>query len=70
MLLQQAKLSEEVAAMTEPTLHGVVAEFVTPDGLVNACKKPAPRYRRMDATRLIHWKRPPTRLDQETQVRC
>ena len=36
--------------MTEPTLHGVVAEFVTPDGLVNACKKArAAGYRRMDA---------------------
>ena len=36
--------------MTEPTLHGVIAEFVTPDGLVDACKKArAAGYRRMDA---------------------
>jgi hypothetical protein len=35
--------------MTE-ALHGVVAEFTTPDGLVSACKKAyADGYRRMDA---------------------
>jgi hypothetical protein len=35
--------------MTE-ALHGVVAEFSTPDGLVSACKKAyADGYRRMDA---------------------
>jgi hypothetical protein len=35
--------------MTE-ALHGVIAEFVTPDGLVSACKKAyAAGYRRMDA---------------------
>jgi hypothetical protein len=36
--------------MTEYVLHGVVAEFTTPDGLVSACKKAyAAGYRRMDA---------------------
>ena len=36
--------------MTESMLHGVVAEFVTPDGLVSACKRAhAAGYRRMDA---------------------
>jgi hypothetical protein len=36
--------------MTEPLLHGVIAEYVTPDGLVEACKKAhAAGYRRMDA---------------------
>ncbi len=36
--------------MTESVLHGVVAEFVTPDELVRACKKAyAAGYRRMDA---------------------
>ncbi|HVJ06040.1 MAG TPA: DUF3341 domain-containing protein [Candidatus Saccharimonadales bacterium] len=36
--------------MTESVLHGVVAEFITPDELVSACKKAyAAGYRRMDA---------------------
>jgi hypothetical protein len=37
--------------MTEPgALHGVVAEFTTPDGLVSACRQAhAAGYRRMDA---------------------
>jgi len=36
--------------MTEPALHGVVAEFVTPDGLLSACRRAhAAGYRRMDA---------------------
>jgi hypothetical protein len=36
--------------MTEQALHGVVAEFTTPDGLVSACRKArAAGYRRMDA---------------------
>jgi hypothetical protein len=36
--------------MTEPALHGIIAEFVTPDGLVSACKKAhSAGYRRMDA---------------------
>jgi hypothetical protein len=34
----------------EPKLHGVVAEYVTPDGLLEACTKAhAAGYRRMDA---------------------
>ncbi|PSH03813.1 MAG: DUF3341 domain-containing protein [Acidobacteria bacterium] len=34
----------------QPAVHGVVAEFTTPDGLVSACKKAyAAGYRRMDA---------------------
>ena len=34
----------------QPVLHGVVAEFTTPDGLVIACRKAhAAGYRRMDA---------------------
>jgi hypothetical protein len=36
--------------MIESALHGVVAEYVTPDGLVQACRKArAAGYRRMDA---------------------
>ncbi len=36
--------------MTDQVLHGVVAEFTTPDGLVIACKKArAAGYSRMDA---------------------
>ena len=36
--------------MTDSGLHGVVAEFTTPDGLVIACRKAhAAGYRRMDA---------------------
>jgi hypothetical protein len=36
--------------MTEQALHGVVAEFTTPDGLVTACRKAHDAgYRRMDA---------------------
>ena len=36
--------------MIESELHGLVAEFVTPDGLVKACRKAhAAGYRRMDA---------------------
>ena len=36
--------------MTETALHGIVAEFTTPDGLVIACRKArAAGYRRMDA---------------------
>ena len=36
--------------MTEQPLHGVIAEFTTPDGLVLACRKArAAGYRRMDA---------------------
>lgn len=35
---------------SEPKLHGVVAEYVTPDGLVEACHKArSAGYRRMDA---------------------
>lgn len=34
----------------EPMLHGVIAEYVTPDGLVDACKKAkAAGYSRIDA---------------------
>ncbi len=36
--------------MTDTALHGVIAEFTTPDGLVLACRKAhAAGYRRMDA---------------------
>jgi hypothetical protein len=36
--------------MTEEGLHGLVAEFATPDGLVSACRKAHEAgYRRMDA---------------------